>query len=135
MSPPARISPRLMIEALVDLTAASIALRRRRFEELVGATTSTQRGADVATARRIERVIRGWGRRLPWRPMCFEQALAAQRMMARRGLAATFHYGSRRGEDGLEAHVWLSSGEVPVVGHRNANDFVELARFPAERPA
>ena len=130
MSRPERLSRRLMAEALIDLVAASIALRRRSFEQLVAQSAPEGRGADVATARRIERVIRGWARRLPWNPMCFEQALAAQRLLARRGLKATYHYGSRRGDRDLEAHVWLSSGDVPVVGHRNADDFVELARFP-----
>ncbi|WP_343345184.1 lasso peptide biosynthesis B2 protein [Sphingomicrobium sp. XHP0239] len=134
MSKPERLSWRFMAEALRDLVVASVALRRRSFEELVAGTQSARPPADNRTARRIERVIRGWARRLPWRPMCFEQALAAQRMLARRGYAATYHFGSRRGADGLEAHVWLSSGEVPVVGHRNAHEFVELARFPDAPP-
>ncbi len=52
------------------------------------------------------------------------------RMLERRERDVVLHYGTRRGADGLEAHVWVSSGELPVVGHRNADEFVEIARFP-----
>ena len=131
MTRPPPVPRRLAAEALAALLLASLQLRTRPFERLVPARARATAPATHEQARAIERVLRGWSRRLPWKPACFEQALAARRLLESRGHEAVLHYGSRRGADGLEAHVWVSSGGTPVVGHRNAGDFVELARFPA----
>ena len=123
--------PKIVIaEALAELVRARVALKFRKFDTLVPRQERRLVGADDATIRMIARVLDGWTRRLPWQPVCFDRAIAAERMLVRRGHDAVLHYGSRRGNDGLEAHVWVSSGGAPVVGHKQAGDFTELARFP-----
>src|SRR6266849_5978722 len=44
---------------------------------------------------------------LPWRSKCLDQAMAAQRMLARRGLQSTIYYGMAR-DEGKKwlAHAW-----------------------------
>lgn len=71
-------------------------------------------------------------RRLPWRAKCFEQGLAAQWLLRRRGIGSEIHYGiARDGSAGLQAHVWVTVGTLPVVGAEIAPDFVEIDCFGA----
>lgn len=129
-----RLPPTMMVEGLVAMLRAKRRLATRSFEELVDSGPALPlTGADPALIKQVERVVRGWDRRLPFRTECFVQGLAGRDLLARRGYDAVLHYGSRRGAEGLEAHVWLSSGGRPVLGHRNAHEFTELARFPARR--
>lgn len=67
-------------------------------------------------------------RRLPWRTMCIEQGLAAQRMLRRAGIDAVLHYGARQGGE-LESHVWVSVGGQPVLG-ADEFGFAEITTFP-----
>ncbi|MCJ8191363.1 lasso peptide biosynthesis B2 protein [Sphingomicrobium aestuariivivum] len=134
-NPVRRLPARVVIEALGDHLAAAAALRSRPFEALVPTRQRHRPGATMEERDLIERATRGWARRLPWKTECFIQAIVAMRMLERRRRDVLLHYGTRRGVDGLEAHVWVSSGELPVVGHRNAHEFVEIARFPPQKAA
>jgi len=71
-------------------------------------------------------------RRLPWRTMCIEQGLAAQRMLRRRGIDARLHYGARNDHSAgkLEAHVWVTVDGVAVIGESEAGRFAEIATYP-----
>jgi len=98
------------------------------------AALSTRRGAappaTSAEARAIERAIAAWARRVPWRAVCFQQGLAAQLMLRRRGLAAALHYGAVREDGHLVAHVWVRSGDTDVIGCEGAERYGLLAVFP-----
>lgn len=123
--------PRLLAEALVGIVRASVAVRLLPFKDLDRRLTAEVDGVpvDAETAYWIRRAVLAWGRRLPWRTKCFEQGLAAAAMLRRRGFAATVHYGAARADDRLLAHVWVTSGPIPVVGHENRDDFAALARL------
>lgn len=76
--------------------------------------------------------IEAAARFLPWRAMCIEQGLAAQRLLRRHGTEATLHYGARHhSESGkLEAHVWVKVGGKTVLGGADAPAFAEVATYP-----
>jgi hypothetical protein len=67
------------------------------------------------------------GARLPGATVCFPRALAAQAMLRRRGIPTTLTYGARTRNAQFEAHVWLTAGDVGVVGHELAAEYVTLA--------
>ena len=69
-------------------------------------------------------------RHVPWRAMCFQQGLAAQFMLRRRGIPSVLYYGVA-GNDGLSAHVWVRDGDTNVIGGEIASRFALLATFPA----
>ncbi|WP_265569356.1 lasso peptide biosynthesis B2 protein [Sphingomicrobium nitratireducens] len=132
-----RPGPLLLAETFGDLVAASLALRLRSFEAIVSGRDAPANLPQVAPhdAVMLERALKAWNRRLPWRTLCFEQGLAAERWLRRRGLASRLHYGAAGRGEGPVAHVWVTSGTVPVVGCEQAGEFVELAQFPhAEAP-
>jgi hypothetical protein len=69
--------------------------------------------------------------RVPWRALCFQQGLGAQFMLRRRGIPSVLYYGAAQDEQsGLYAHVWVSDGDVDVIGGEIAHRFAILAEFP-----
>lgn len=115
------------------LTLASFLIAMLSFRR-IAALSASQAPATPATpaqAQAIARAITAWGRRVPWRAVCFQQGLAAQLMLRRRGLAAALHYGAARDDMGqLIAHVWVRSGNVDVIGCEGAERYGLLAVFP-----
>lgn len=118
-------------DALVTLVAASIAIR-------VLPLRSTARWALAGTAVRdatvddlaeIRRAIGAWSRRVPWRCECLEQGITMARMLARRQIRATFHYGAAMDGAQLEAHAWVTAGDLAAIGCENAGEFALLSQF------
>jgi hypothetical protein len=123
----------LLIEALTMLTLASLLIAILSFRRVAALSASRmhQMPATPAQAQAIARALAAWGWRVPWRAVCFQQGLAAQMMLRRRGLAAALHYGAASDENGqLTAHVWVRSGTVDVTGCEEAGRFGLLAVFP-----
>ena len=48
--------------------------------------------------------------------MCFQQGLAAQLMLRRRGIPSVLYYGAAQDGSGLHAHVWVRDGDIDVIG-------------------
>lgn len=72
-----------------------------------------------ARARRVSRALASASRRLPWESTCLAQALAAARMLHRRGVPAQLRVGVKQDTPGqLEAHAWVRAGESIVCGGR-----------------
>jgi Transglutaminase-like superfamily len=82
-------------------------------------------------ARRIRWAIGACARWVPWRAKCFEQGLAAQLMLRRRGMLSLLYYGAApEDKRGLSAHVWVRCGDVDVIGCEIAPAYAVLATFP-----
>lgn len=128
-----RLTPRriaLHAEALAAVIGASLAIRLLPFPRIVAARTAPERAGDADIAL-LRAVVRAWCRRVPWRALCFESALALRTMLRRRGVDAVLHYGMAR-DEGLRAHVWLSVGGETVIGGE-AEGYKEVAQFPPAR--
>lgn len=75
--------------------------------------------------------IEAVARRLPWRIVCIQKGLVAQRMLRAAGMNAILHYGMKTQEDdSLEAHVWVTIGKEAVIGGDEADAFVAVATYP-----
>ena len=115
------------------LALASLLIALLSFRRVAALSASAAHTTPIARDRaaRIARALAAWGARVPWRAVCFQQGLAAQLMLRRRGLAAALHYGAACDEAGqLVAHVWVRSGDVDVIGCEQAPRFGLLAVFP-----
>lgn len=124
-------------EALASLAWASLAIAVLPFRKVAEMASSApaRPGAslDAGLPRRIRWAVDAWGRRVPWRAVCFQRGLAAHRMLRRRGYASVLHYGVAQQETkGLSAHVWVSLDGRPVIGGEEAPEFTCLATFPEE---
>lgn len=125
-------------EALCSLAMARLSLKLRPFNAVAGSLTrpvaSPATSSPELSSRWVRWAVLAMAKRLPWRSVCFDQAIAAQRMLRRRGIAAEIVYGVRRMDAGLDAHVWLRlpTGWI-VVGGEQAPLFQPIARFQPGR--
>ena len=127
-------------EALIALTAASLAIRLLPFRVVVAAAVHPAVRRPLAPERRrerrarVRRAVTRLAGRLPWRPLCFPQGLAAQWMLRRRGIPSVLYYGAAPDRaKGVAAHVWVCDDDVAVVGGEAARGMAILARFPGEQ--
>ena len=126
----------LLAEALVALGVASLMLAVIPFRRVMAlvrpaAARPTAAAEEARVIALVRAAIMACARRVPWRALCLEQALASQWMLRRRRIAATVHYGVGRADDRLQAHAWVRTSRFDVIGCENAGEFAELARFPA----
>ena len=124
----------LLVEAMVTLTLASLAIRIVPFRHVVGAAAAFGRPEkDGAASDLLIRKIVWWvnsaAKRVPWRAVCFQRGLAVHVMLRRRGIASFLHYGVAQ-SDSLKAHVWVSAAGRDVIGGEEAADFTRLATYP-----
>lgn len=115
------------------LVFASMLIAMLPFRRIAALSARGRQGppASADEAALLARAVAAWGRRVPWRAVCFQQGLAAQLMLRRRGLAARLHYGARCDETNtLVAHVWVRSGEIDVIGCDRVERYGLLAVFP-----
>jgi hypothetical protein len=124
---------RLLLRSVLAVTAASLAVALLPFRRaiLFGSVPLGPRTGHVPSE--CAWAIEAAARRLPWRALCIEQGLAAQRLLRRAGIDARLHYGARHepGEANLEAHVWVTVDGRPVIGGDEAGDFAEIASYPS----
>jgi len=128
------ISNRLLVlEAILALLPAALAVRFRPFARVVEGGRGVRSSRRFVEPRRLARMVEIAARKVPWRAKCFESALCLRIMLRRRGVATTLHYGIGTEEDGaLNAHVWLSAGGEILIGGENAAQFACVATFSDE---
>ena len=98
------------------------------------APANSEQPVSGAILRVTQRVHRD-AQRLPWRPACLSQALAAMVLLRVRGIEATLHLGLARNESAeLKAHAWVSHGNEVILGASEGPTFTEVARY-SRRPA
>jgi hypothetical protein len=84
-------------------------------------------------ATRVRWAVTAAARRVPWRAKCFEQGLASQIMLRRRGVPSVLYYGAAPDDlRGLSAHVWVRDGDLDVIGGEIASRYAVLATFPSQ---
>lgn len=86
---------------------------------------------DFCCAEALAASIRRAARVVPFRALCFEQALALHAMAAARRMALSLHYGLGRDEAGsLRGHVWVECAGKTLLGGEGRDRFERLATFP-----
>jgi len=127
----------LVLEASALLMAARAALYVVPFRWVarVVSRPPAARKIDEAASRElvghVRRAVIVGARHGVGRAVCFPQAIAAQLMLARRGVASTLHFGVAKSAAGeIEAHVWVRAGAAPVVGCEIAERFAPMVSFP-----
>lgn len=143
---------RALAEALVLLVLAAAAVRLLPLALIGRIATAGPRACAPLGHDRAEVLtwMVGWAvdraaRRSPLRAKCFEQGLAAQVMLRRRGIDSTMFYGVGRGTStgtdsdsgsgGIRAHVWIETDRFAVIGTPAPGEFAVLATWPEGRHA
>ena len=131
-----RASPRELAyaaEASAALVAVSIAIRLAPFRKIVERVPSpdrtTGKGVSDESAAAIGLAVERASRHIPWRTVCFHEALVAHWMLRRRSAPSTLHYGLSNSDE-FKAHTWVSLGDLIIVGGRAMGEFHCVATFP-----
>ena len=129
----------LLLEVMILLAVASLAIAVLSFAHLGWLASTPVGGKTLPHPRRLVETSRvRWAvvfcaRWFPWRAMCFQQGLAAQFMLRRRGISSVLYYGAAPDDRrGLSAHVWVCDGDVNIVGGEIASRYAVLATFPPQ---
>ena len=119
-----------LARAGIELGIARFRLKSRHARALIAAPPGESTLLDDREAALVERVAFAIPRvavRLPWRADCLVQALAAERWLARHGIATTLTLGVPRDRPAdFEAHAWLTAGTRIVTGG-DISGYVPLA--------
>ncbi|MBF7010226.1 lasso peptide biosynthesis B2 protein [Novosphingobium resinovorum] len=136
---------RCLVEALLLLMLAAVAVRILPLTVLGRVASAGPFGASPQTPERSEVLIWmvGWAidraaKRSPLRALCFEQGMAAQIMLRRRGIDSTLLYGVAAlpgSSRPIRAHVWIETAQFPVIGAPEPGIFALLATWPQGRRA
>jgi hypothetical protein len=128
----------LLWEGMVFLSLSSLAIRAIPPRIIQRTATWSSRRAlpspqeRLAVLARTRWAVLACARRVPWRAVCYQQGLAAQWMLRRRGIPSVIYYGAAPDEEkGLLVHVWVRDGEIDVIGGEGASRLAVLATFPA----
>ena len=129
----------ILCEGMVFLSLSSLAITAIPSRIVQRTATWNSRRAIPSPQERLAILARTrWAvlacaRRVPWRAVCYQQGLAAQWMLRRRGIPSVLYYGAAPDEEkGLLVHVWVRDGEIDVIGGEGASRFAVLATFPAQ---
>ena len=112
------------------LTVVSAALSLLPFKRAIRLGSVPLAPVSPAAVQDIVSAVETAARQLPWRIVCIQRGITAQRMLRRRGLDAKLHYGIGSKDDVLAAHVWVSLDGVPVIGGEEATAFAPVGAFP-----
>ena len=129
----------LFCEALLALAWAKLQVHTVPFRRLapdLGRTQAETSPAippgERATAVRISWAVQTAARYVPLGFVCLPQAIAAQRLLRRRGIASTLYLGvapDRENRAAIAAHAWLRAGDKIVTGEHEAARHRQLASF------
>ena len=127
----------LLVEAAWYLVRVWLTLRLLPFSTLAASLDRdrVRRGVVPADIAAVRWAVEAAARHLPISLTCLPQAFAASWMLMARGGRPLLHYGVAKRENCFEAHAWVEQDGKPVVGHREAGRFTELACFPAGKSA
>jgi hypothetical protein len=125
----------LLAEATVALSVAGLRLSVTSFARIAaGLGRHMDESADAVDAAALKQAARvRWAvetvaRHLPWKPVCLPQALAAKRMLRRRGIASTLYLGVDPAKQ-LDAHAWVRVGRMIVTGGPREDRFAVVSTF------
>jgi hypothetical protein len=132
----------LLIEALLWLGLARLAILALPFRWIaphlgqhMAESAPSEAPQQASRLRRIAWAVRTASRHTPWESACLAQAVAGKRMLRRRGLQSTLYLGvTRNGDERLDAHAWLCSGDVILTGVHGKERFTIVSTFAEKKP-
>lgn len=93
-------------------------------------TSWSHPGEDERMIRRVARAVRTMSRYTWWESKCLVRAIAAMKMLRRRGIDSTLYLGTAKDKSGqLVAHAWLRSGPYYLTGAEEMEQFTVVGKF------
>jgi Transglutaminase-like superfamily len=84
----------------------------------------------IKTGKTIAAVINGLSARTPWASTCLVQVLALHKMLLKRKIPHSLHFGIKKNSTlAFEAHAWLSLNREIVIGNTDLQLFKEISQI------
>lgn len=128
----------LLAEAAIWQVVAWAAVRAVPFRRWAGRlgtldeeTAPTDDPGSRQAAERVSWAVSATSRWVPWRATCLMEAVAAKKLLERRGVSSTLYLGvaSADPETAFEAHAWLRCGTAIVTGDAERQRFTAVTAF------
>ncbi|MEC0309246.1 lasso peptide biosynthesis B2 protein [Paenibacillus lautus] len=85
---------------------------------------------ELSLVRQISRAVHAMSRVTWWESQCLVKAVAAMKMLERRGIPSTLYLGSGRDDKGMMvAHAWLRCGSYIVTGREGHERYAVVGIF------
>ncbi|SMF92118.1 Transglutaminase-like superfamily protein [Paenibacillus uliginis N3/975] len=85
---------------------------------------------DLLLLRKISKAVHTMSRVTWWESQCLVKAIAAMKMLERRGIPSTLYLGSGRDDKGqMAAHAWLRSGSYILTGKEGHERYAVVGIF------
>lgn len=85
---------------------------------------------DQLMLRKVSRAVHTMSRVTWWESQCLVKAIAAMKMLERRGIPSTLYLGSGRDDKGqMVAHAWLRSGSYILTGREGHEKYAVVGIF------
>jgi hypothetical protein len=85
---------------------------------------------EMFDAEKIASAIKKVSQFVPFRAMCFEQALTAKIMLNRRNISSTIYFGlAKQNNYSIKAHAWTRVGHKIITGRKHMNKFKVVSFF------
>ncbi|MBD8071109.1 lasso peptide biosynthesis B2 protein [Bacillus sp. PS06] len=80
--------------------------------------------------KKIRHTIHIMSKYTPWDSKCLVRAMAAMKMLERRGIESTLYLGTGKDRSGkMIAHAWLRSGPIYITGYEEMHLFTVTGKF------
>jgi hypothetical protein len=129
----------LLVEAYWQLGLVRVSILIRSFNAIAPSLgrQGVEPTIDIAPQLSSQADMIGWAvraaaRRTPWRSNCLAQAIAAKRMLKKRGIPSTLFLGVKKNaeENGpMKAHAWLQCGKQILTGKKLHGTFTVISMF------
>ncbi|AJS59960.1 lasso peptide biosynthesis B2 protein [Paenibacillus sp. IHBB 10380] len=85
---------------------------------------------DFLLLRKVSKAVHAMSRVTWWESQCLVKAIAAMKMLERRGIPSTLYLGSGRDDKGqMVAHAWLRSGTYILTGKEGHERYAVVGIF------
>jgi hypothetical protein len=92
--------------------------------------TSSIDAGNKKVLREVSQAVHIMSRYTLWESQCLVKAIAAMRMLERRGIDSTLYLGTGKDESGkMIAHAWLRSGPYYISGAEGMERFAVVGKF------
>lgn len=126
----------MLLEAYVYLAWARI-LKKLPFSKVAPSlgdhmeeTTFIPKTKDKIILSRVSLAVHMMSKYTFWESQCLVKAIAAMKMLEKRGIESTLYLGTGKDEDGaFAAHAWLRSGSFYISGAEGMENFTVVSKF------
>ena len=130
----------LSFEVFLELTLACIQLKTHEFKELAAKLGSSKAESSqkpiepTQEMRYLKGLIPRIAELLPWRCVCFPQAIAGQKILNKKNIPSTLYLGLQKEDEEMKAHAWLRAGQYIVTGDNGIHRYTIINSFTHEVP-